>query len=172
MLRSGDRIARARSCGVKSVDTFTYNGETFTAVPIGEIVTQVFSFNEYAWDIVAAAELTTARAHRGTDVTLPLGQLVRNFLGVDGMGGLGGRIEIKPERALTDPAVDTSRPPIVVLYPPTGLAIPVDGWHRIYKAWKLGHDTLPAYLLTDGEEFVCRVKPANAFTRFAARMFY
>lgn len=55
-----------------------------------------------------------------------------------------GLIRIDEVHAQT---VDLSAP-IIVALTPDGLPLPIDGWHRIWRASVEGYMTLPAYVLT------------------------
>ena len=60
----------------------------------------------------------------------------------------GGSINIDPELAMKS---DLNVPLIVL-----SDGLPIDGWHRIYRAVKEDVDFLPAYVLTDEEEKIIK----------------
>jgi hypothetical protein len=77
-----------------------------------------------------------------------------------------GLIRVDKGYAMT---TDPAEPLIVVQHPKAG-RIPIDGWHRVYKAWKTGQDTMLFYLLDEAEEEQVRVDPARfARSRSAGR---
>lgn len=72
----------------------------------------------------------------------------KNFLDVKEAKPLFSSVKIDKERAV-NPYVDLRVPVILVTIsgPDGDLCLPIDGWHRIYKAHKTGVKRLPAHVL-------------------------
>jgi hypothetical protein len=115
---------------------------------------EYFTFLATCWDVTAAQEIAKdgRRPYKAA-----IGDLI-GWLGLpesDNDGNAIGLVRVDKEYAMT---TDLSEPFIVVQHPQAG-NIPIDGWHRIYHAWKTGQDVLPFYLLNEAEEARVRVDP-------------
>lgn len=98
-----------------------------------------FRFGEYAWNISAAERIIEGREP--------------DYIQVEKAAALLWLVYINEEHAAT---VDLSKPLILAPFAGTG-NIPIDGWHRIWRARQEGIETLPAHALTDDEEYRVRM---------------
>lgn len=118
---------------------------------------ETFRFLAYRWDVSKAKEIVAARD--GPDDVVPVAQLAV----------LLNTITIERERALGD-EIDLAVPLIVARVPEWGdMYLTIDGWHRIYKADRLGVVALPAYLLSDEESRAVRLGDPPATARRGRR---
>ncbi|UBU16614.1 hypothetical protein [Nonomuraea gerenzanensis] len=100
---------------------------------------EVFRFGFYAWNITAALRIVEGREP--------------DRVNVKEAATLLWLIYVNESHAAT---VDLAQP--VLLAPFAGAGhIPIDGWHRIWKARREGVETLPALALTPEEEFRVRM---------------
>lgn len=125
---------------------------------------EYFTFLATCWDVTAAKEMVKdgRRPYKAR-----VGDLT-GWLGLpeaDENENVVGLIGVDREYAMT---TDPSEPFIVVQHPQAG-NIPIDGWHRIYRAWKDAQETMLFYLLNEAEEAQIRVDPRQpAAPRLAA----
>jgi hypothetical protein len=125
---------------------------------------QYFTLLATCWDVTAAQEIVR-------DGRRPYEARLADLIGWLGLPesenaeNVAGLIRVDKDYAMT---TDLSEPFIVVQHPQAG-RIPIDGWHRIYKAWKIGQDILHFYLLDEAEQAQVRVDPTRpAGLRLAA----
>ena len=123
---------------------------------------KVFHFAVWRWCVTRAQELieiheSAATYHEdalisGLEQFLPLRPAKEGHIKLI-------EVSVDIEFALTK--TDLTRPLIVApLVAPSGEplgAIPIDGWHRIYRALSEGRETLPAYLLNPAAEEAIRI---------------
>lgn len=121
---------------------------------------EIFSFQDdgmdLAWDVSRAARLIVARGDDQEDAWVEVAPLALAYLGHDGRGGVSGEMGINPVKALDRAVVDV-RVPLIAAILPNGRALVIDGWHRVFQAWKRGIMALPCYVLDQQEEAACRV---------------
>lgn len=119
-------------------------------------VKETFVYGDYVFDITAAKSLVVDRVctcyYQVTDkVHYYFGddEIVwehnPDFPGTKRLASQLGCISIDKHRALTD-EINLSYP-LIGVFLHSELII-IDGYHRIYKAWKTGVKTLPLYILT------------------------
>jgi hypothetical protein len=128
---------------------------------------EYFNFLAFQWDISKAKRLVS---NRKPDTHIRVEDVYGTFLSpydaepeVDADGNKSyslSLIRIDTEHAL---AMDVSRlaEPLIGVALPTGEDggrdnILIDGWHRVYRAFHEGVETLPIYILNDDEELACR----------------
>ena len=129
--------------------------------PLTHLGCEVFHFVHLRWCVTRAHELlevheSVAEFHEHA----PLARL-DNFLpltsAADGFVKLV-EFDVDVEYAMTK--TDLSKPiivvPLSVRGKPAG-AIPIDGWHRIYRALRDERESLPAYLLNSTAEEAIRI---------------
>ncbi|MFD8529473.1 hypothetical protein ACFV0L_18835 [Streptosporangium canum] len=100
---------------------------------------EVFHFGPYAWNITAAERVVEGREP--------------DCITVERAAALLFLVYIDEAHAAT---VDLTKPLILAPFADTG-NIPIDGWHRIWKAQREGVETLPACALTPEEEYRVRI---------------
>jgi hypothetical protein len=101
---------------------------------------EFFQMMAWRWNITAAKKITQGR--------MPEGRIEpRDWAGMLQL------IVIDTDHATH---VDLSGPLIVAPVPNGGMLI-IDGWHRLYKALKIGVPELSAVVLTAEEELACRM---------------
>ncbi|MCP2359799.1 hypothetical protein HD597_006819 [Nonomuraea thailandensis] len=102
-------------------------------------VRETFRLGFYAWNVTAAMRIVEGREP--------------DCIQVERAAALLWLVYVNKAHAAT---VDLTRPLILVPFEGTG-NIPIDGWHRIWKARREGIETLPALALTSEEEFRVRM---------------
>lgn len=125
--------------------------ETFSMEVEGSVV---------LYDVTAAQQLTRGRMATMTVNTFEQAGAI-TFPGHP--PEIGGGITVDPEYAMT---VDLRQPLILLFMPerwgcPWGLLI--DGWHRVWKGFQLGIETLPAVVIAPHEEHLVRLHPPAEF---------
>ncbi|MFG3438394.1 hypothetical protein ACGF0J_14215 [Nonomuraea sp. NPDC047897] len=99
---------------------------------------EVFHFGPYAWNITAAERIVEGREP--------------DYIRVGKVAALLWLVHVNEDYAAT---VDLAKPLILAPFADVG-NIPIDGWHRIWKARREGVETLPAHALTADEEHIVR----------------
>lgn len=110
-----------------------------------------------AWALVAEQTATDtinvenfARAMFGAPSPEAMADKTRIYFGV----GVDAAWCIENDLDLTRPVLVVSRP----LSDGEPITIPIDGYHRLYKAWHDGIESLPAILLTADQERKVRIR--------------
>lgn len=118
------------------------------SILIGELErVEIYRFNaydgqEYVWDVTKAIRLT-----KGSEP-----ELLRVLAAFTEEEIFCLYPELNREYAMT---TDISKPALVVTFPDDEKVI-IDGWHRLYKAFKSGAD-LPLIFLTPEQDKACRI---------------
>ncbi|MGW5741560.1 hypothetical protein [Amycolatopsis sp. NPDC003861] len=123
---------------------------------------QVFHFAVWRWCITRAHELlevheSVAELHEhalitGLDQFLPIRPAQEGHMKLI-------EVKVDVEYAMTE--TDLAKP--IIIAPLSGSSgeslglMPIDGWHRIYRALVEGRETLPAYLLNPTAELAIRI---------------
>jgi hypothetical protein len=114
-----------------------------------------FRFLQAAWDVRAAKRLLAAKKNVKVEKTSV--EDCKQLLQISTPNGKGGftmtlgvrvdweRVEIDLTSA--EPKIDLSVP-LIFVQTPQGNVLPIDGYHRIAKAYKLGLKELPAVMLS------------------------
>jgi hypothetical protein len=99
------------------------------------------------WDVTAAKELVKGRTPN-TDLNV---KQTASWLSL---------VHVDEERVMTD-EIDITVPVILITIPCDNKEahLPIDGWHRIAKAAKLGVQTIPGHVLTLEESDKVRLSP-------------
>lgn len=123
---------------------------------------QVFHFAAWRWCITRAHELLEVHESVATFYEhAPLGDLDQFLPLKPAPAGHVKLIEVKVDVEYAMTKTDLSKPIIVApLLGPPGVdfgRMPIDGWHRIYRALAEGRSTLPAYLLNEAAEQAIRI---------------
>jgi len=92
-----------------------------------------FEFDGDTYDVSAAKKLLKDKNRRVVNIA------------TDALKRMAPTVSISKRKALR-PEIDLAVPIIVAIR--RGRKLPIDGWHRIYKALKNGIKTLPAQILT------------------------
>ncbi|MFG1965718.1 hypothetical protein [Nonomuraea sp. NPDC049028] len=100
---------------------------------------EVFHLGPYAWNVTAAMRIVEGREP--------------DCIQVEKAAALLWLVYIDKAHAAT---VDLTQPLILAPFADAG-NIPIDGWHRLWKARREGIETLPALALTPDEEFRVRM---------------
>ncbi|WP_345486058.1 hypothetical protein, partial [Planotetraspora phitsanulokensis] len=95
---------------------------------------ETFHFLAYGWDVTEAERITAGRPT--IDISVEQAAMWFHLIRID-----------KAHAA----TVDLTKPTLIVPVKDAG-HIPIDGWHRFWKAHEKGLATLPARLLTSEEE--------------------
>lgn len=105
---------------------------------------QTFVYGRWAWDVDAALALVEQHPR-------PV-----EYVPVEPLGKLLGFLRVDWDHAET---VDTEEPILLAPFPDAPqYVLPIDGWHRVAKAWRGDLDRLPAYRLTAAEADSLRVE--------------
>ena len=137
-------------------------------------MTEVFRLLAASWDVAKAKKITAGRT---PNITVPVKPTAENWLGVapveveeaerkqreEAKPGevyhiRAGFVGVNREHAMSD-KVDLSVPLLAVMVgkgKSRGMFI-IDGWHRVYKAYRQGVESLPAIVLLAAEERACRL---------------
>lgn len=110
----------------------TFNPYFFTS--------ETFSFDGKKWDIKESKRILNRAERAVTEVVIGKYARVLKTVSVRKRKALGAEFDL--------------RVPIIIAaikHRGREKLLPIDGWHRIYKAWKLGIKALPACVMTRGE---------------------
>ena len=123
---------------------------------------QVFYFSVWRWCISKAHELLEVHESVAELREHALLEGLEQFLPLEpAQDGHMKLIEVKVDVEYAMTKTDLSKPIIVApLAGPPGSDLglmPIDGWHRIYRALVEGRHTLPAYLLNPTAELAIRI---------------
>ena len=122
-----------------------------------------FTFLFKSWDVAKAWTLVAEQAPHGTIV---VEEWARAMFRAPSAADMLDKSKIYAMSVHVDTAwcldndVDLTRPILIASVPMSDemLTIPIDGYHRLWRAWHDGIETLPAIVLTTEQEQEIRIR--------------
>lgn len=107
---------------------------------------EVFDWGHWRWDVALARRLMNGRHPRGVFDRGDIKYLIEHYVGTD-RTSIAARVGIEIDRVWAAHSANLKRPLVVIPFPGGGL-LPIDGWHRLYRAFVEGADEARYHLLT------------------------